>query len=268
LFAEVNGAPGAPSAGLSLLSDREGLLWGTKLGPPAPKGAIRFVVGEPGRRSSVWRVWANSNKGDVYIASRKSARIFKISLHESGDWRCQWAKDDHEDVTFHPFRQESEGEGRILARWQRPVANAAGWTDALSIWVPGEDVVAVPGDQESRTASQWIEPPAEGEAVEFRFWLVEPRRGWFDLTSTLQEEGKKTLGVVNGFRLATGEVLVIFAAVWTLDAKRQRSLAKCRRWARSRLDANFDMSPETGPRAAVLETEMGGHKNIWDLALV
>ncbi len=104
---------------LSLLSARGGLLWGTKFGPPSPKAPIRFAVGEPRRRSSVWLVWANSNKGDVYITSRKSARIFKISLHESGNWRCQRAKDDHEDVTYHPYRQESVPQGRILARWQR-----------------------------------------------------------------------------------------------------------------------------------------------------
>lgn len=267
LFAEVNGAPGGSSADLSLLSARGGLLWGTKFGAPSRKAPIRFAVGEPGRRSSIWRVWATSNKGDVYIASRKSTRIFKISLHETGDWRCQWAKYDHEDVTYHPYRQESVPQGRILARWQRPAANVSGWTDALSIWVPGDDISTVLGDQESPTDVQWIAPPSGSEAVEFRFWLVEPGRGRLELTTTLRE-GKNTPAVVNGFRLVTGEVLVIFAAVWPLDAERRSSLTECRVWARSQLDANFDMSPETGPRTAVLETEADGRPSVWDLALV
>jgi len=148
-----------------------------------------------------------------------------------------------------------------------PAANACGWTDALSIWIPGDDISTVPGDQESPTDSQWIAPPGGSEAVEFRFWLVEPRRGRLELTTTLRE-GKNTPAVVNGFRLVTGEVLVIFAAVWSLDAERQRSLTESRAWARIQLDANFDMSPESGPRTAVLETEADGHPSVWDLALV
>lgn len=202
LFAEVNGAPKGSSAGLSLISTRGGVLWGTKLGPPSLKTPIRFAVGEPGRRSSVWRVWANPKKGDVYIASRKSARIFKVSLHETGDWRCQWVKEDQEDVTYHPYKEGSAPQGRILARWQRPAATSAGWTDALSIWVPGDDISPMPGDGEPPTDSQWIAPPGAGEAVEFRFWLVEPRKGPFELTATLRED-KNSPAVVNGFRLAT-----------------------------------------------------------------
>jgi len=266
LFAEVNGAPGGSSAGLSLLSLRNGHLWGTKFGPPSPKAPIRFAVGEPGWRSSVWRVWANPKKGDVYIASRKSARIFKISLYESGDWRCQWAKEDHEDVVYHPYGNDATAEGRILAQWQRPPANSAGWTDALSIWVPGEDISTVPGDGESPIDSQWIAPPGTADAVEFRFWLVEPRRGRLDLTTTLRE-GKNLPAVVNGFRLATGEVLVIFAALWPLDDERLRSLTEIRAWARTQLDPAFDVSPSTGPRTAAIEIEEDGHPNVWDLSL-
>lgn len=266
LFAEVNGALGGAFAGLSLASSRSGVLWGARLGPANPQRPIRFTVGEPGRRATVWRVWANRNKDDVYIASRQSAGIFKISLHETGDWRCQWVNEDRGDVRFHR-PDGSSADGRILVRWQRPASNANGWTDALSIWVPGDDIFDVPGDGAPAEDSQWIAPAPSGEAIEFRFWLVEPRRGPLELTSTLRE-GSPGPAVVNGFRLSTGEVLVIFAVVTPLDQLRLESLVEARRWARSQLDQSFDLSPAIGPRTAVFETEEDGHPSIWDLSLL
>ena len=50
-------------------------------------GALRVAVGEPGRRSEVWRIWANRTQADVYIGARALAGIQKYSLHTSGDWR-------------------------------------------------------------------------------------------------------------------------------------------------------------------------------------
>lgn len=267
LFAVVNGAAGGQTAGVSLVSTRDGLLCGARLGPPLGKRPIRFTVGEPGRRSTVWRVWAPPGKDDVYIASRQSVGIFKISLHESGDWRCQWVKHDHEDVTYHVFRKGADPDGRIIAQWQRPPPIAAGWTEALSIWVPGDDILAVPGDGELPDELQWITAPDSGEAAEFRFWFVQPRKGSFDLTAVFRKE-KNSPSVVNGFRLASGEVLLVLAAVCQLDDQRLRTLTKVRRLARACIEPSFDMSPATGPRTAVLETEEDGHANVWDLSLL
>ena len=55
-----------------------------------PGGTIRVVVGEPGRQSGVWRIWATRNTSDAYIGVRAILGYQKWSLHESGDWRCQW----------------------------------------------------------------------------------------------------------------------------------------------------------------------------------
>jgi hypothetical protein len=88
---------------------------GFRLGPAHPNKPIRFAVGQPGERSTVWRLWANSNKSDVYLGSRKSADIFKISLHESEDWRQQWVNRDRKDVIYSPIGGEPEPEGRIAS---------------------------------------------------------------------------------------------------------------------------------------------------------
>lgn len=104
-----------------------------------PKRPIRFAVGRPGMRSSLWRLWANRSKDDVYLATRQSAGIFKISLHESGDWRLQWVGQERGDVTYTSL-SDPEPEGRVLHQWTRPMAGPSGWTDALSIWVVDGDV--------------------------------------------------------------------------------------------------------------------------------
>jgi hypothetical protein len=57
---------------------------------PGPGGEIRVVVGEPGKQSGAWKIWAGPNKSDVYLGLRAVLGHQKWSLHESGDWRYQW----------------------------------------------------------------------------------------------------------------------------------------------------------------------------------
>ncbi|MGJ7908711.1 hypothetical protein ACOQFL_19765 [Actinopolyspora sp. H202] len=263
LYAEVNGAPSSPTAGITLFADENPPL-GFKLGPPTKP--IRFSVGQPGRRSSVWRVWANKNKSDVYIASRFSVKLFKISLHESGDWRMQWIDDKHKgDTAYLPNEGNSPPEGRVMARWSKPPEEISGWTDALSIWVPGKDITEVPGDHEKGSESQWINEPSATGAIEFRFMLVTPRMGKFNLSPALKDGSE--LGFVNGFRLANGEVLLIFAATVELDEKRREDIEKLRSWIHKNRPDDFDVSPETGPRCAVEEVGQDGRRSFWDLSL-
>jgi hypothetical protein len=42
-----------------------------------PGGRIRVAVGRAGRRASVWRVWANERKPDVFIAARTVGGVQK-----------------------------------------------------------------------------------------------------------------------------------------------------------------------------------------------
>lgn len=57
-------------------------------------------LGRRARVSSLWRLGANREKDDVYLATRQSAFIFKISLHASGDKRLQWVGQNRGDVTY------------------------------------------------------------------------------------------------------------------------------------------------------------------------
>jgi hypothetical protein len=235
------------------------------LGPANPKKPLRFAVGRPGQRSSVWRLWANRGKNDVYLATRQSAGIFKISLHESGDWRLQWVRDDHGDVTF-TTRDGDEPQGRIIDRWPRPSAGATGWTDALSIWVPTLDVSEIPGDAEPGHDAQWVEPAGPEAATEFRLVLVEPGRGPFELTAALQGPDAG-LALVDGFWLGGGEAVLLFAATKRLNDDLRGSLARARQEQRAQIPPEFTLAPESGPRLAAVAVDDDGYRNIWDLTL-
>lgn len=235
------------------------------LGRARPKKPIRFAVGQPGCRSSVWRLWANSGKDDVYLASRNSATIFKISLHESGDWRQQWGPDGPGDVVHTPMAGPAP-RGRILHQWSRPPADAAGWTPALSIWVPHEDVTEVPADPEPGEDARWLEPAAIGWATEIRLYLVQPDRGEFELTGALPGPDAR-LSLVDGFQLAGGEVVVVLAATSRLSRRLRRQVGRLISEQRVRLPADFDLAVERGPRALVVNVEDDGYRAFWDLSL-
>lgn len=259
----VNGAVDGTAAGVVLTAGTQAL--GFRVGPPRPRKPIRFAVGQPGFRSTTWRLWANANKSDVYVASRRTAAYFKASLHESGDWRYQWVTDDRQEVAFTPYDPDHVSVGRIVDQWRRPAENQ-GWTDALSICVPHEDVTSIPGDQEPGDDTQWIAQPPPGEGIEFRIMLARPRGAPLDLTPALKG-GLATIAFVNGFRLINGEVVLLFAATERLDRAFRRRLAAERIRARRNVNPTFNMAPDSGPRSALMTQEHNGHRTIWDLSL-
>ncbi len=264
LLAVVNAEPGSAEAEVTFGLTGVAPISYT-MGRADPRKPIRFAVGRPGRRSALWRMWANRHKNDVYVATRRSAGTFKVSLHESGDWRIQWVGSDHGDVTFWS-RETEPNYGRIMHRWSRPAHGKSGWTEALSLWVPWIDVSDIPGDREPGHDAQWLKPPPAGCATEFRIMLVEPGRGPYELTRALRGRGLG-LALVSGFRLAGGEVVLLFAATVALHKRLVAQLESTRQEALSRTTSLFDLSAESGPRTAVISVDSDGHRNIWDLTL-
>lgn len=119
--------------------------------------AIRFAVGEPeGRRSSVWRMWANK-KGDAYLSVRSLGGQLKVSLHKDGRWH--YAFD-------HAYAKKKGIPGRFVERWERPEEFSDGFTLALRIYVP-ESGLSQTGDPGIGKKAAWIPAPKEGMSVEF-----------------------------------------------------------------------------------------------------
>jgi hypothetical protein len=266
VFVTVRGAQTSNRASLTISTKTSEPL-GFILNSARPNRPIRFSVGAPGHRSTIWKTWANKNKSDVYVASRKTASIFKVSLHESGDWRIQFIGLDHGTVTFRRL-DDTEQVGRIMSRWRRPAPTGPGWTDALSIWIPGQDVSHVPNDNERSDDVQWIPDPGPGRVVEIRLVLVDPSLARTVNISAAIADTQSAVSFVNGFRLANGEVLLLFARDEPLIGKRLQNLNKMRASERQvALENGFDLSADLGPRIALTEVESDGYRSIWDLSL-
>ena len=167
-----------------------------------PETAIRFAVkNSSGKRSSIWKCWANleTGKNDVYVTNRVIGKAIKASLHESGSWH----------IAFNSgfLREEIQEESHLLSNrfvdtWSKPAEISAGCTLALRIIIP-EDAVTSPMSDEDPRSTVWIPAPASGKALEIVLLLTAPyfnTLGWPRRDSM----GAQLVGsfeIENGYRL-------------------------------------------------------------------
>lgn len=219
--------------------------------------ALRFAAGEPGHRGTVWRLWGAKNADDVYLASRTSAHEFKVSLHQSGDWRLQ-AIDLRKENDTH-FGNLDPGQGRILHQWARPAADEAGWTRAVSIRIPSEHLSVVPFDGVKYTDVRWIKAPPQGHTLTFEVVLVRanPERA---VVRTFDLRPQEFAAVVDAVCLPGGEVALVLAftdptpagALQKLEAPFQRMEA-----GGHAAPETWDRSAESAPRVLMCHDEEG-----------
>src|SRR5829696_1026585 len=132
---------------------------------------VRFAVGGPDEpRSLVWRVWTTKGKSDVYISGRLQGGDWKVSLHESGDWRFALTRE------FAEARGEDD---RLIAQWDRPQPLYGGVTPAFEIVVPSAELALprqpLPGNRKKHLKNvTWLEPAPEGFAKQFLVTYTEP----------------------------------------------------------------------------------------------
>ena len=211
---------------------------------------LRLCVGEPGCRSTVWRIWAHRNASDVYIASSTTAHAH-ISIHESGDLRYQSIRPIAELLDSNQVglvELENEVTSRVLGSWRRPSSPEHGWIDVMRIVVPTSEVIPHPntyGDLQSNNKIQWVSPAPPGFATEIRFFLVQPGKGIYGLT------------------LPSGEVLVVLSSTFEVEPDLRAHLKAIKKHGPVR--GKFDGSYENAPR--ILTTEMEpNYATFWDLA--
>lgn len=221
------------------------------------KSALRFAVGEPGYRGTIWRLWGSANADDVYLASRNRAHEFKVSLHESGDWRLQ-AVDLRKDNDTH-FGDLIPEQGRIIHRWTRPQADEAGWTRAVMIRTPSEHLASIPDDRVKYEDVRWIQAPPAGYTLYFEVVLVQldAERA---VIRTFNLEPGDSAAVIDTIQLPGGEVVLVLAfaevtppdALDELDAQLQRYAA-----SESAPPDTWDQSPGSGPRSLLSHDDEG-----------
>lgn len=133
-----------------------------------PGGTVRVAVGEPGRRSSIWKIFIPKKKDDVYVMARTIGGIQKFSLHASGHFRYGWTMEGAKEFGLDPTVTD-----RVVDRWERRMPDANGWTHTLSIFVPAEDVTALPDDSDHLEAL-WVPSPPAGRVAALHLAFVAP----------------------------------------------------------------------------------------------
>lgn len=213
-----------------------------------PGGEVRFCIGVPGRRTSIWKVWAGKSKSDVYIAARVLGKHMKYSLHESGDWRTQW----HTPESAYKYTGTAS---RVIDRWARPAEAGNGWTHAFSILVPRGATSTTPEDPPTGDPSvTYLPEPKEGEAVALRIVIAATDRGYTQLTRTRP---------IAAFYLASGEVVLVLAMQITLTSKDWE-------WLRSQhasavATAGTTLIPDPSTRVGLFGQQADGSRWVWDL---
>lgn len=219
--------------------------------------ALRFAVGMPGHRGTVWRLWGMKNADDVYLASRTSAHEFKVSLHHSGDWRLQ-AIDLRRENDTH-FGDLDPEQGRILHQWSRPAPDEAGWTRAVTIRTPFEHLSKVPNDDVKFDDVRWIKPPEPGHSLVFDIVMV-PVDDEQAVVRTFELDAEDFAAAVDVIRLPGGEVVLVLAFSEPTGAETLTDFdTQLRQYAADGFDApqSWDRSPESGPRTLVCHEEDG-----------
>lgn len=214
-------------------------------------GTVRVAVGEPGRRSAVWRIWANRTHGDIYIASRSIAGIQKYSLHESGDWRYaftqQYFASIEDEATAHPAAT------RVLDQWERPGGDGQ---VVLSIRVRAEDVTPV-DDTSLKGQIFWIPAPEPGHAIFIGLVMMRT-----DLV--LELKGAKPIELL---LLPSNQGVLVLWKSFPLAESSRTDLARYREQAEALLPAEIrTRKGESGLRLGIFGFDNSGERFVWDMS--
>ncbi|WP_353373465.1 hypothetical protein [Mycobacterium sp.] len=218
-----------------------------------PGGTIRVVVGEPGRQSGVWRIWATRNTSDVYIGVRAILGYQKWSLHESGDWRCQWISGERA-VEF------GRGGSRIIDQWSQPAEMGSGWTKGFSIRVRHQDLVEVADPAVVPADTLWIPPPPEGHLIALHVAIVRPDQGVANL------KGFIPLG---GFTLPDRRAVLLGVSKEPVTEENNQVIAAALNTTiRLAADSGVDLSSVEAVRGALSCVSPEGDRHVWDVAVI
>lgn len=234
----------------------------TTAGPLHP---IKFAVGSPGLRSGLWRVWSPKKKDDVYVQPISIESFAKVSLHESGDWRLQLLSDKLSHPNLH-FVRIPDPSSRILDKWERPTQYTEGWTEALAILIPSEDVVPVPADHHKPTdVNRWVQRAPRGEMTEFRISLVSEDAP--ALVFDWQDWRTNPLTIVGAYRTYSGETVLVTHHRIQMTKTQQENIERVRVERASNRPPDFDTAAHTGPRVIAAATDPDGCHLYFDLAV-
>lgn len=109
------------------------------------KNSVRFFAVDPetGSKSGIWRVWVGNNGADVYVAPRRLAGDFKLSIH----------RDNWNQLGFYSpevRRQIRKGDKHFFYRWEREahpfLYSDSGWEQLAAILLDPEELEQETGE--------------------------------------------------------------------------------------------------------------------------
>lgn len=199
----------------------------------------------------MWRIWANRNTSDVYIASRTIAEVQKFSLHESGDWRYGFTS------SFASAVSDSALTERIIDRWSRPAPDAGGWTPGVTIWVRAEDVTPV-DDSELRGDIVWLAAPHAGQITGIHAVFIIPDQGFVGIAGVT---------IANVLALSNGHGLAVLASARRTENSEIEMLALERARAVGLMPPELSAREgEQGLRLGLFGNDANGARTVWDTA--
>lgn len=208
---------------------------------PGLGGTIRVVVGEPGRQSGSWRIWAPPHKFDVYIGVRAILGFQKWSLHETGDWRHQWVDSEQAAAKAAEFGFTDD---RIIDRWRQPEEiGATGWIKGFSIRVRHQDLVEVAKPEKVPADALWVPSPPEGHVVGLHVVIASPDRGEVTVTGAIP---------LGGFTLVNGRAVLLVVSVERVpDEQNQMIETKLAEAMSLFAEQEVDLAAAVAPRATL-----------------
>lgn len=184
---------------------------------------VRFGVGLPGAaRSSVWRVWTESAKSDVYVAVRSMAGVMKISLHRSGVCHAALTKSFEARL---PQEASLPDGSRYLDRWMRPTHVGSQLVVPCRLVFPASELRHRGPDEEQLDPSiKWLPPPPSTKMIDVACTYSGQVFG-------SDEWPWKQLGAefIARVMLGNGEVFWLVYIVTDVDAKVPDAIEKARR---------------------------------------
>lgn len=214
---------------------------------PGPGGTVRFCIGAAdGDHSATWRVWAGSTASDVYLAVRDIAGEQKFSLHESGDWRHQFAS---------PELAEAYGFGsRIIDQWrQPPELGESRLTLGFSVRARLRDLAAYPDRGRPPKDVVWLPAAPEGMATIAHIVIGRLQELPFALSGRVP---------FAGFSLADGRAVLLVVGMEDIPPETNESLDSVIRSVSERAE----VSTAAMPRMLIHGSNEHG-RFAWDVAL-
>lgn len=219
-----------------------------------PGGTARVCVGDRhAPHSSVWRIWANRNKSDVYIACRDIAGVQKWSLHETGDWRHQWMTRQY---AWHLTKKDD----RTLDQWPQPAEREdIGWTRGFAISVRLQDLADYGDGDELPKDIIWMPAPPQDRVAVIHVLIARPDR--------LDSKGSGIFPF-HAFSLANGKVVLVTFSLQPVLAEQEAELQSMLQQITSHPKSAEHIARLSAPRlTATLVDEETGDRGVWDIAI-